>query len=67
MFHDQQPSSLNISLFPLHPTTSNASSNDTFVHLFSPLIIAMVLLTFVDLYVMFDVSWTYFCPNYYLV
>jgi hypothetical protein len=46
---------------------SSVSSNDTFVHLFFPLIIAMVLLAFVDLCVMFDVSWTFFCPNYYLV
>ncbi len=64
MFHDQ-PAFL-IEHFPLS-TTYDASSRDTFVHLFFPLIIAMVLLAFVDLCVMFDVNWTFFCPNYYLV
>ncbi len=64
MFHDQ-PSFL-IEHFPLS-MTSGAPSNDTFVHSFFPLIIAMVLLAFVDLCVMFDVSWTFFCPYYYLI
>jgi hypothetical protein len=64
MFHDQ-PAFL-IEHFLLS-TTFDGSSSDTFVHSFSPLIIAMVLLAFVDLCVIFYVSWTFFCSNYYLI
>jgi hypothetical protein len=57
IFHDQL--AFLTKHFPLS-ITFVASSSDTFVHSFFPLIIAMVLLAFVALCVMFDVSWTFF-------